>query len=399
MWKLGAAVVMLGVLLGIGNSLDVYGQVRKIVGTAADISPPPPPVGCTPASTFNIVAGTGATTTNGVTGIHAFGVVPNYQNFIGAMFKVGRTAGGNMFIDSVIAGTPPVFTSSVQFSTAGNPVISNTYGSIPDIIESRFLVHATRIVAPCNINSCLQLLLYGTSDSGPFIVSDITFSSIDSGQSSLGGIADATHFYFFQRNRTATATNVFKFTRDSSLSFVGSASIGNVSPEEMIDVGTEIWGLNASTGGVLRINKESLTTQTTTPITGIGAGLLGNLVLDPVNNHLYVATFSAGITTIRQVNSTTFAVTGLTNSLGTESLLQGGLFVDVVADKVYAATDVTGTTARLRRYSGNSFVAEQTVSMVTGIATQNAWQDYIHKRIWVSGLSAPSYVAPFTLCS
>lgn len=400
MWKLGTAVVMLGVLLGIGNSLDVYGQVRKIVGTAADITPPPPPVGCTPASTFNIVAGSSVVTysTGGITAVHGFGIATNYQNYIGAAFQVGRdTTGGELFVGSVVF-SPPRFTASIEFSTANNPVVNNTFGTIIDQVNSRALVHATRVVAPCAGTNCLQLFLYGTNDSTPVLVSDITFSSLTAGQGFFAGVADGTHFYFLQRNAAATATNVFKFSQDSALSFVSSASIGNISPNGMVDDGTNLWVVDVVGIAMIRINKDSLAT-TSFPITGISGTLTDQLGYDAVNNHFYVATTSAGITTVRQLNGTTFAGTGATNSLGTESLLVDGILVDVVADKIYLATDVTGTTARLRRYALNTFGAEQTTSFVAGQPTTNAGQDYIHKRIWTSGIGSPGYVVPFTLCS
>ena len=393
---------MLGVaLLGIGHGLDVYGQVRKIVGTAADITPPPAPIGCTPASTFNIVAGTAVATysTGGISVDHAFDVATNYQNYIGAAFQVGRdTTGAELFIGSVIF-SPTRFTTSIEFSTANNPVVGNTYASVIDIANSRYLVHATRAVAPCASPNCLQLLLYTTNDSTPTLVSDITFSSIDAGQASLGGIADDDYFYFFQRDGLTATTNVFKFSKDSSLSLIDSANIGNISPTEMVDDGTFLYAVDVIGVRMLRINKSSLATQTLTAITGISGTLLFNLGYDALNNHFYVATTSTGITTVRQLNATTMAGTGATNSLGTETLVGGGILVDLVAGKLYLATDVTGTTSRLRRYALNTFGAEQTTSAVVGQSTLRAAQDYIHKRIWTSGIGSPGIVIPFTLCS
>lgn len=386
--------------LAVSHSVDVYGQVRKIVGAAADVTPPPPPVGCTPASTFNIVAGSSVVTysTGGITTGHAFGVAPNYQNYIGAAFQVARdTTGGELFIGSVVFA-PPRFTASLEFSTANNPVVSNTYGTVIDIANSRALVHATRVVAPCAGTNCLQLLLYNTSDSTPALVSDVTFSSIGAAQGALGGVADSNYYYFLQRNATATATIVYQFTKDSSLTFVNSASIGNFSPTEMIDDGTNLWVINVATPALVSINKSTLAV-TSTAITGTSGTMQDMLAYDSVNNHFYVATISAGITTIRQINGTTKAATGLTNSLGTESLLSQGLMVDVVANKFYAATDVAGATARLRRYTTTTFTGEQTTSFAAGQATSTGSPDYIHKRIWVSGVGSPGYVVPFTLCS
>lgn len=401
MWRFGVGLLLLGgLLLGIGHSLDVYGQVRKIVGTAADITPPPPPVGCTPSSTFNIVAGSSVTTysTGGATSTHGFGVATRYQNYIGAAFQVGRdTTGGELFVGSVVF-SPPRFTTSIEFSTANNPVVNNTYGTIIDQTNSRALVHATRVVAPCAGTNCLQLLLYSTTDSTPVLVSDVTFSSLTAGQGTFGGVADGTYFYFLQRNAAATATNVFQFTQDSSLTFVNSASIGNISPNGMVDDGTNLWIVNSTGITMVRINKTTLAT-TAFPITSISGTLTDQVGYDAVNNHFYVATTNAGITTVRQLNGTTFAGTGLTNSLGTETLLTDGIMVDAVAGKLYLATDVTGTTARLRRYALNTFGAEQTTSFVSGQPTTNAGQDYIHKRIWTSGIGSPGYVVPFTLCS
>ncbi len=388
------------VLLGIGHSLDVYGQVRKIVGTAADITPPPPPIGCTPASTFNIVAGSTVVTysTGGASFGHGFGVATGYQNYIGAAFQVGiDTTGGELFIGSVVFA-PPRFTTSIEFSTANNPVASNTYGTVIDIANSRALVHGTRGVAPCAGTNCLELFLYSTNDSTPVLVSNINYPSLTAGQGSLAGIADTNYYYFLHRNAAATSTNIFKFTKDASLTYVNSANVANITANGMVDDGTNLWIINTVTTAFLRINKETLTT-TSFAITGISGTIQDQIGYDPTNNHFYVATVSAGITTVRQINATTYAATGATNSLGTESLLIDGILVDNVAGKLYLATDVTGTTARLRRYALNTFGGEQTVSAAVGQPTTNAGQDYIHKRIWTSGIGSPGIVIPFTLCS
>jgi len=386
----------------LAHDIDVYGQVRKIVGSSADVSQPPPPIGCTPASTFNIVPGAGTLTfsTGGGAVADSFVFAPNYQNYIGAAFQVARdTTGAELFIGSVIARSPAFFTASIEFSTANNPFVSNTHGIVLDTQNSRVLFHGTRVVAPCNVTNCLQLQLYGTNDSTPFLVSDITFSGLTVGQGTLGGVSDDSFFYFAQRNVSSTATTVYKFTKDAGLSFVNSVSIGNVSSVEMLDDGTNLLVVDVIGFGIVRLNKTSLTAPTTLTLTGFGGSLNTNLAYDGVNNHYYVASTSAGVTTIRQINATTGAATGVTQSIGTELLLINGIQVDLSAGKLYVGTGVSGVSSTIRRYALNTMAAEEAETGVLGISLFNMAQDFIHKRLWVSGGGSPGAVQQYTLCS
>lgn len=395
--------LMIMVLCGTLNySMDVYGQVRKIIGSNADVTPPPPPIGCGPGSTFDLVPGSTTTTysTGGASTGHSFVVTPNYANYIGAAFQSARdTTGAEAFIGAVtFRGSPATFTSSIEWTTANVPMVSNTYAIVADVQNSRVLLHGTRVTAPCNVTNCLQLQLYNTSDVAVGLISDVTFSSIDASQGSLGGVSDETHYYFFQRDGTTATTNIFKFLKDTSLTIVTGTSIGNISPAVMIDNGTEILALNVAGVALLHINKESLAITSQT-LTGFSGSLTDEIAYDGVNGHYYVATTNLGVTTLRQINATTGAATGVTASLGTELLLQYGLQADVTAGKLYAATDVTGTTTRIRRYALNTMTPEQTQSSVIGQPTTNAAQDFIHKRFWFSGAGSPGVVQPYTLCS
>lgn len=403
MWKycsIALAVMIGGFMLA--HEVDVYGQVRKIVGSSADVTPPPPPIGCGPASTFDLVAGSTTTTfsTGGSSVGHSFTVTPNYANYIGAAFQSGRnTVASDAFIGSVVFNTSPAtFASAIQWTALNVPMVSNTFAIVPDVQNSRVLLHGTRVTAPCNVTNCLQLQLYNTSNSAVGLISDVTFSSIDAGQASLGGIADATHYYFFHRDGLTATTNIFKFLTDTSLTIVTGSSIGNISPTVMLDNNTEVLALNVIGSAVIRINKETLA-LTSLALSGFSGTLTDELAYDGTNNHFYVATTSLGVTTLRQINATTGAATGVTASLGTEVLLQNGLVADVTAGKLYAATDVTGTTTRLRRYALNTFSPEETESSVIGQSTTNAAQDFIHKRLWFSGIGSPGIVQPYTLCS
>lgn len=390
------------VLCGTLNySMDVYGQVRKIIGSNADVTPPPPPIGCGPASTFNLVAGSTVATysTGGASVGHSFVVTPNYANYIGAAFQSARdTTGAEAFIGAVtFRGSPATFTSSIEWTTANVPMVSNTYAIVADVQNSRVLLHGTRASAPCNVTNCLQLQLYNTSDTAVGLVADVT-TGIGAAQGSLGGISDSNYYYFLQRNTASSASVVYQYTKDTSLTLVNSASIGNFSPAVMTDDGTNLLVMNTIAPAVLRINKTTLAVTSLT-ITGASGTATDELTYDGTNNHYYIATTNAGVTTLRQINATTGAATGVTQSLGTETLLQYGLQADVTAGKLYAATDVTGTTTRIRRYALNTMTPEQTQSSVIGQPTTNAAQDFIHKRFWFSGAGSPGVVQPYTLCS
>ena len=396
-WWLMAIMMISGASVQFSDAASV----RTIIGSNVDASEPPPPTGCGPASTFDIVPGTVTSTfsTGGASIGHDFVVTPKYQNYVGAVFQVARdTTGAELFIGSVISRSPATFTASIEFSTANNPVVSNTHGTIADTTNSRVLIHATRVVAPCAGTNCLQLLLYSTNDSTPVLVSDVTFSAIDASQGSLGGVYDGTYWYFFQRDGLTATTNIFQFNTDTGLTIVTGASIGNINPSVMIDDGTSLLAINTAGTTLLQINRTSLVV-TPLSITGISGTLTDQLAYDPTANVLYVATTNVGVTTLRQINRTTGVATGVTASLGTETLLHQGLQVDVNAGKLYAATDVTGTTTRLRRYNAQTMSAEETDSSVVGQPSSTAAPDFIHKRLWFSGAGSPGFVQPFQLCS
>jgi len=401
-WKhiVGSMVLVIGsLLLTLPDVVD--SAVRRVLGSNTDASTPPPPIGCTPSSTFNMIAGTVVTTysTGGAAIGHSFQVTPGYQNFVGAGFQsVRNTIAADVFIGSVITRTPAVFTARLTVATGNNPIVSNTNHMVPDFVNSRVLLHGTRTVAPCNVVNCLQLQLYGTNDSTPFIVSDVTFSGIDAGQGALGGVSDGTYFYFLQRDGLSANTNIFQFTQDSSLTLVNSASIGNFSPTFMLDDGTNLLALDVAGVRLMIINRTTLGV-TFLNLTGFAGNLQDSFGYDPTADVLYVATNLAGVTTIRQVLRSTGAATGVTQSIGTEGLLLQGIQVDVAAAKLYVASDGSGSSTNLRRYNAQTMTAEQAQSSIVGVPSHTASPDFVHKRFWFSGGGSPSFVQPYQLCT
>jgi hypothetical protein len=126
-----------------------YSQVREIIGSAVDISPAPPPIGCTTTSTFNMVeAGPININNTGLgSGNIVFVTAPNENSYYGRAYVLSATSANdqelaylalNVFGASSLLGVTDV-------SAASSPLAANSVNGFYDNIGNRAVFWAQRL--------------------------------------------------------------------------------------------------------------------------------------------------------------------------------------------------------------------------------------------------------------
>ncbi len=372
--------------------------VNSIIGASVDITPPPPPIGCTPSSTFNLVdlgsIDTFTTSTGSGSG-STFVVGPEGNNYGGVAFNVGF--GTPTLQLGVMDLNAFAFNGVVTLTNGGaGPDAGNSAGIMWNLYNQRAIFISTQFIAPCASTQCLHTRQYTWSSTGPVLQQDLVHSSIASGQATtFASIADATHVYFVYTNTSGTQFILYKFTHsmvlDSSL-VVGGSGAAIVS-SSLIDDGTYLFFINASTKAIGRVEKATMT-LTTFPIAGLPA-IDGPMDYDPVEDAFYLA---AGGVSIYKIARSTMTVVGSV-SLGAGSSIPRGLKVDLVGRKLYMFYSNAGGWA-FRRMNLTTLGTEQTISNADG--GRGFWQgsyDLIHKLFWFADTDSPSHLHKVQLCT
>lgn len=357
------------------------------------------PLGCAPDSVFNLVAGSTLNTfgdPNIVPGTnHQFRLITEYNNGQGASFQImPTTIGSNLFVAT--SGLQPLsFFGSLQYSTANNPDVANTIGSIAVPQSEKIFIHGTRVVAPCGATNCLHNWLFSTTGAGPGVDTDFTIGSANATQGSLGGVNTGSSLLFLHRLITPVNTSMlweFDLAGTTTLNFT---NVGNINTTEMIQDTDHVYFIDLVTNSVKKVSKVGMVI-TTIPITPVT--LIAQIDRSDVENSFYLATVSGGpVLTIRRYDST--LTTNTANAiLGNESLSPFGIMVDDRAQKLYVVTEVPGF-KRVRRINLSTMAIEQTLSIATSTTGFVAASDFNHRYIWISDIGNPSHIQRVQLCT
>lgn len=357
------------------------------------------PLGCAPDSVFNLVAGTTLNTfasASSASSAHEFKLIPSYNNGQGASYQVMLNGVGNLVVAT--AGLQPAFYfGSLQYSTANNPDVTNTIGTVAITSLERLFIHGTRVTAPCAATNCLHNWLFDTTGAGPGINTDFTIGSANAGQGTMSGVQSSTDGTVFFLHRLVTPVNttmLWQFDQNvtTTLAFT---NVGNVTTREMAQDTNFVYFTNAATNQIVRAAKNgmALTTFNITP-----TSLQDNLVYSSAQNSFYMATVSVGPTlTIRQYDST--LTTNLNNLvIGNETLAPYGILMDDTALKLYVVTEVPGF-KRVRRINPGTMALEQTLSIATGTTGFVAASDFTNRNLWISDMGNPSHIQRIQLCT
>jgi hypothetical protein len=357
------------------------------------------PLGCAPDSTFNLVAGTTLNTfasASGASSAHEFKLIPDYNNGQGASYQVMLNGVGNLVVAT--AGLQPSsYFGSLQYSTANNPDVTNTIGTVAITSLERLFIHGTRVTAPCAATNCLHNWLFDTTGAGPGINTDFTIGSANAGQGTMGGVQSSTDGTVFFLHRLVTPVNttmLWQFDQNvtTTLAFV---NVGNVTTREMTQDTGHVYFTNAATNQIIRATKDGmvLTTFNITP-----TSLQDNLVYSTSQNSFYLATVAGGpILTIRQYN-TDFSSNLNNLVIGNETLTPFGILMDNTALKLYIVTEVPGF-KRIRRVNPGTLAVEQTLSIATGTSGFVSASDFTHRNLWISDMGNPSHIQRIQLCT
>lgn len=383
------------VLLLVLSMFSTVHAERGILGAQSYDSP----LGCAPDSVFNLVAGSTLNTfgdPNIVPGTnHQLQLIPEYNGGQGAAFQImPTTIGSNLFV--VTSGLQPLsFFGSLQISTANNPDVANTIGSIAIPQSESVFMHGTRVVAPCGATNCLHNWVFTTTGAGPGVGTDFTIGSANATQGSLGGVNAGSSLFFLHRLITPVNTTMlweFDLAGTTTLAF---ANVGNINSTEMIQDTDHVYFIDLVTNSVKRVTKVGMTI-TTFPISFVT--LISQLNRSAVENAFYLATVSGGpVLTIRRYDSTLTTNTANT-IIGNETLSPFGLMVDDRAQKLYVVTEIPGF-KRVRRINLSTMAIEQTLSIAASTTGFVAASDFNHRYLWISDIGNPSHIQRVQLCT
>lgn len=384
------ALVCLGLLLS-GIPADAK---RGILGAMSYDSP----LGCAPDSVFNLIAGTtlntfaSATTTPSTA--HSFNILPNYNGGQGTAFQTMITTTSNIIV-STAGLRPSSFFGSLQYSTANNPDVTNTIGTISLESTDSIFLHGTRVTAPCNATNCLHNWIFDTTGAGPGIDTDFTIGSANAGQGTLGGVSDGTNLYFLHRLITPVNTTMLWVFDQAGTTTINFTNVGNIVTREMVQSADSVYFVNSAGGSVTRAMKDGLTLSSF-PITF--STLSDNIAYSASQGAFYLATISAGpILTIRRYNAD-FSSNTHNLVIGNESPSPFGLMMDERAQKLYLVTELPGF-KRIRRINPATLASEQTLSIATSTTGFVAAPDFNYRNLWISDVGNPSHIQRVQLCT
>lgn len=384
------AVVFLCFLLGSSSVL----AERGILGAMSYDSP----LGCAPDSVFNLIAGTtlntfaSATTTPSTA--HSFNILANYNGGQGAAFQTMVTTTGNIIV-STAGLRPSSFFGSLQYSTANNPDVTNTIGTISVESTDSIFLHGTRVTAPCNATNCLHNWVFDTTGAGPGIDTDFTIGSANAGQGTLGGISDGTNLYFLHRLITPINTTMLWVFDQAGTTTINFTNVGNIVTREMVQSADSVYFVNSAGGTVTRVIKDGLTISSF-PIAF--ATLSDNISYSASQDAFYLATISGGPTlTIRRYNGN-FSSNTHNLVIGNETPSPYGLMMDERAQKLYLVTELPGF-KRVRRINPATLALEQTLSIATATIGFLAAPDFNYRNLWISDVGNPSHIQRVQLCT
>jgi len=358
------------------------------------------PIGCTPESVFNLVAGFTLDTFSSVSApstAHTFTILPQYNNGQGASFQVMLNGVGNLVVAT--SGLRPLtFFGSLQYSTGNNPDVSNTIGVIGETAENKLFLHGTQVVTPCASTNCLHNYLFSTTGAGPGIDTNFTIPSANAGQGTLGGVYSTGTFsgnlFYLHRLVTPPNTTMLWQFDSAATTTLGFTNVGNITSTEMVQTSDSVYFAGTIDNTIKKVTKSGLV-LTSFPITPVN--VVDSIAYYSKENVFYIATTLAGNTTIRRYTGD-FSTNTHNLVIGTEVISPFGLMVDETAQKVYLVSEVGGT-KRIRRLTPSTLAIEQTLSIPTLTNGFVAAPDFTNRNLWISDIGAPSHIQQIQLCT
>lgn len=386
-----AIIILLCLLLG---GLPAAAE-RGIIGAQSYDSP----LGCTPESVFNLVAGTILNTfasASGATTSQTFEILPNYNNGQGAAFQMMLNGATNIVM-ATSGLRPSSFFGSLQFSTANVPDTTGGFASIANTGESTVFVHNSKTDGICAAARCLHNYIWSTSGVGPGIDTDFVGPSTVV-ETFSEGVYDGK--YYFLHRRAVPGTIGVAWEYDSSgTNLLATQNLGTFNNRsDMVQTDTHIYMVNQTGNKVVQISKNGLSIVTDFAITP--ATVSGNIAYNATQNVFYIITVDGGLTVHVRRYTSDFSSNTHTNSIGIENVVAKALLLDNRAQKLYLVTEVPATTiVRIRRLNASTLATEQTLSIDRGTNNFVPAPDFDYKNLWISDVGNPSHIQRIGLCS
>lgn len=366
---------------------------RAVIGAMGYDSP----LGCAPDSTFNLVAGFTLDTFSTISApstAHSFEILSNYNGGQGASFQVMLNGAGTLVTAS--AGLRPLsFFGNLQYSTANNPDVTNTIGTVALQGSDQMFLHGTNVVGGCAGPNCLHNYLWSTTGAGPGIDLNFTIGSANAAQGTLGGTTDGSNIYFLHSVATPPNTTMLWVFDVSATTTLGFLNVGSIVTREMIQSADSLYFVNGAGNSVEKVTKIGLA-RSSFPIAF--SSLQDNIAYSASQDAFYIATISGGPTlTIRRYNGN-FSANTHNLVIGNEVPSPYGLMMDERAQKLYLVSEIGGI-KRIRRINPATLATEQTLSIPTLTNGFIAAPDFPFKNLWISDIGAPSHIQRIQLCT
>lgn len=352
------------VLLFIIYTTSSDAAITTIVGANVDAGIRPPTGVCT---AFNM-------TNAGILTMPDGGGSPSTQQFdIGVLEDsydgVGyysiRDGAGNTRVYKVFLSTLSISNNN-QINTVNNPDAANVLeGSYYNTLTGRFVSVGRMIVAPCAAPNCMHFRTYVDNT----LESDSTTTIIDmtAGADSPTFDGDGTYLQY----SVTTGSRIVNV----SPAFIAGASdtlaVGDTVRGLTVD-STFLYGATFAAGGIIkRWDKSNIAAGETNFTPGITTPLIQFPVYDSFNGSLYVAGRSTGVSQNIMYKIRTSDMTIVGSTVFANNQLLDKILIDPVNDKLYVVFE-TGGNGNITRVNRSTLVIEQTFN---GTGTANGLTD------------------------
>lgn len=390
--------ILVIVLIMCVTGTSSYAGVQNIIGASLDGTTLPPPTGACTA--FNMTSdGSLLLSENTETIQMGLGITENSN--AGFAYVNTRTAGSDTKQYKIDMESYSIVSSSL-INTADVPDDStNNRGSIYNPFNSAWTVLGRQVTAPCNISSCLHIREY----IGGILSDDITPPGITlASGTEYGSTYDGSDIYVVYPVTGGVGPTLGRFSVPG-YSLVGSVLVDAVnSVSGLANDSLYVYGAQPATGNIKRWLKSNVAAGATNFTPGISAGVSQTITYDGTTGHLYVPTRSGGLSSnvVYQIRVSDMTITGQVN-LG-NSQFMGKVLLDTVNNKLYIVVDSGGTSNQVVRVNKSTLVVEATfngISTSDGPVYQFAEIDVLHQKIYVpmGNLGAVARIERVNLCS
>lgn len=362
--------------------------VTLILG--GSVSNPEPPNGSCAGLSFNLQDL--GSVNSFVTGLPSSGSSFAVNSVSRAAWGLASSTGNGIRLGLMDLSVPQL-SSQAQLNTNNNdPSADNSYSGIYNPTMNQYMAVLSKVVAPCNATPCLQV----KGIAGSATVSDSQFPSIRHDASpNIAHAVDGSFLYLQSWNGVSSTSTLTRFS-NPGLNAGLSATLSATSPQ-WADDGTFLYGVNAATDEVYRINKSTMALSTHT----VAGALNFNSALASDGTFLYIVGGLAGSGRIYKIDKTSFTIASQILFSATEGGTPQGLSYDRVNNKLYALTqEAAANQFVIRRIAPTAFTTEQTLT-VTDLG-RSGWvgsPDFLYLRYWVQDANNPGHLHQILLCS